>query len=442
MLSKLIVKYELKKIILAIPSASKAKRREILSSLEQLDIDILTIPNMADILAGHAKIEDVSQVDINDLLGRDGVSPEPGLLMKNISDKTVLVTGAGGSIGSELCRQIILQKPSQLVLFEKNEYSLYAIEQELLHIADTENIDVPIFPILGSVQSFERLVNVFNGFGVDTIYHAAAFKHVPLVEQNVVEGIRNNVFGTLHAVKAAVEASVEAFVLVSTDKAVRPTNIMGATKRYAELVCQAFAFDPATATQFTIVRFGNVLGSSGSVIPKFRQQIEKGGPVTVTHQDITRYFMTIPEAAQLVIQAGAMSKGGEVFVLDMGSPVKIIELAQRMIRLSGHSYRFENQPARDGSIAIQIIGLRPGEKLFEELLVGDDVTGTAHESIMQALESFVEKDVLLNHIIQLENLCDEYNVAAICSHLKEMPLAFEPISMSSDLLDQARLRTH
>jgi len=217
---------------------------------------------------------------------------------------------------------------------------------------------------------------------------------------------------------------------------------MGATKRYAELVCQAFAFDPATATQFTIVRFGNVLGSSGSVIPKFRQQIEKGGPVTVTHQDITRYFMTIPEAAQLVIQAGAMSKGGEVFVLDMGSPVKIIELAQRMIRLSGHSYRFENQPARDGSIAIQIIGLRPGEKLFEELLVGDDVTGTAHESIMQALESFVDKTVLLNHIKQLENLCDEYNVAAICSHLKEMPLAFEPISMSSDLLDQARLRTY
>ncbi len=346
-----------------------------------------------------------------------------------------MVTGAGGSIGSELCRQIICCKPSKLVLFELSEYALYAIDKELNEICQDEGIDLEIVPLLGSVQRQNRLVTIMNNFQIQTVYHAAAYKHVPLVEYNVVEGVRNNIFGTLYSAQAAIAAGVETFVLISTDKAVRPTNTMGATKRIAELALQALA-SAQNKTHFCMVRFGNVLGSSGSVVPLFRKQIRTGGPLTVTHPDIIRYFMTIPEAAQLVIQAGAMGCGGDVFVLDMGEPVRIIELAHRMIRLSGLSLKNEKNPA--GDIEVKITGLRPGEKLYEELLIGDNVSGTHHPRIMKANESMLPWTELRVLLTKIDTACHEFDHEQLRHLLLEAPAAFTPTDGICDLVWKAK----
>ncbi len=380
-LVKLIDKFHVRDVLLAMPSASRSRRSEILRSLEELPVHIRTLPDLTDIAEGKLEVSDIQEVDIADLLGREAVEPDPMLLTANITGKTVMVTGAGGSIGSELSRQIVRLKPSRLLLFEISEFALYQIEQELRHLAT----QVEVIALLGSVVDRTRLTSICQHFSVQTVYHAAAYKHVPMVEKNVGEGIRNNVFGTLHCAQAAIAAKVETFVLISTDKAVRPTNTMGASKRMAELVLQALAQE--SVTRFTMVRFGNVLGSSGSVVPLFREQIAKGGPVTVTDPQIIRYFMTIPEAAELVIQAGAMGQGGDVFVLDMGSSVKIVDLAKRMIHLSGFTVQNSENP--DGDIEITFTGLRPGEKLFEELLIGENVSQTAHQKIMRAEEHVI-----------------------------------------------------
>lgn len=384
-------------ILLAMPSAARARRREILESLESMPLRIRSVPGIVDIATGRVSVADLQEVEIADLLGRDAVEPRIELLHRCIERQVVLVTGAGGSIGSELCRQILLNGPSTLLLYEHSEFNLYAIHGELQQQIKRQALSVDLVPVLGSVRDFLHLREVMSLWQVDTVYHAAAYKHVPMVEHNVVEGVQNNVIGTFNAARSAVEAGVANFVLISTDKAVRPTNVMGATKRLAEMVLQAFAREAELAfgepsgtkmrTRFTMVRFGNVLGSSGSVIPLFRQQIARGGPVTVTHPRITRYFMTIPEAAQLVIQAGSLGQGGDVFVLDMGEPVQIVDLARRMIQLTGLSVRDENVPG--GDISIEFTGLRPGEKLYEELLIGDNVSPTEHPKIMRASEEFL-----------------------------------------------------
>lgn len=400
-LVKLIDRYKIRDILLAMPSASRSRRNEILQSLEDYPVHIRTLPDLTDIAEGKLEVSDIQEVDIADLLGREPVPADQQLLHANITDKTVMVTGAGGSIGSELCRQIIKLAPAKLILFEISEYALYRIEQELRN-ADS---DITLITMLGSVVDTQRLTTVCQRFAVQTIYHAAAYKHVPMVEKNSSEGIRNNVFGTLHCAQAAIAAKVETFVLISTDKAVRPTNTMGASKRMAELVLQALA--KHSETRFTMVRFGNVLGSSGSVVPLFRKQIAKGGPVTVTHPDIIRYFMTIPEAAELVIQAGALGEGGDVFVLDMGVAVKILDLAKRMIHLSGFSVKDAANP--EGDIEIIFTGLRPGEKLYEELLIGENVRATIHSKIMRAEERVIDwKDLerILNALQQATEQAD------------------------------------
>ncbi|SDH74525.1 NDP-sugar epimerase, includes UDP-GlcNAc-inverting 4,6-dehydratase FlaA1 and capsular polysaccharide biosynthesis protein EpsC [Vibrio xiamenensis] len=430
----LIEKYGIKQILLAVPNASRTQRREILDSLVPFPAEVLTIPDMQDIVEGRASIDEFKDVDIEDLLGRDPVEPEPTLMKANITDKVVMVTGAGGSIGSELCRQIIRQKPKVLVLFELSEFALYQIDRELSLLIEKYKLNLTVVPLLGSVQRINRLSTVMKSFSVQTVYHAAAYKHVPLVEYNVVEGVRNNVFGTYYAAKAAVEANVESFVLISTDKAVRPTNVMGATKRMAELGLQAIS-QTGTSTRFCMVRFGNVLGSSGSVIPLFKKQIAKGGPVTVTHPDIIRYFMTIPEAAQLVIQAGAMGKGGDVFVLDMGEPVKITDLAKNLIQLSGLEVKSDDNPY--GDIEIKFTGLRPGEKLFEELLIGDNVNQTDHSRIMTAQEvclSPSEYDALFQ---KLDTACHDFDHQTIRNLLLEAPTGFNPTDGIGDLVWKA-----
>jgi len=385
-------------ILLAIPSATRARRREVLADLEHHPLHVRSVPGFMDLASGRVKVEDLQEVDIADLLGRDSVAPDEGLLARCIHGKVVLVTGAGGSIGSELSRQILQLAPAILILLDHSEYSLYAIHRELAQQVNEQALRLDLIPILGSVGNTHRLLDVMRTWNVDTVYHAAAYKHVPMVEHNIAEGVLNNVMGTLHCAQAAIQAGVSHFVLISTDKAVRPTNIMGSTKRLAEMALQALSQEAAPVlygqpagvnqvnrTRFTMVRFGNVLGSSGSVIPLFREQIRRGGPVTVTHPQITRYFMTIPEAAQLVLQAGSMGLGGDVFVLDMGAPIKIAELAEKMIHLSGLSVRTERNPA--GDIAIQFTGLRPGEKLYEELLIGNNVTPTLHPMILTANEA-------------------------------------------------------
>jgi FlaA1/EpsC-like NDP-sugar epimerase len=381
-LDKLIIKLDVADLLLAIPSASRSRRNEILALVRPTAATIRTLPGLADLAHGRVTVNDLRELDIEDLLGRDAVAPNQLLLAKNIADKTVMVTGAGGSIGSELCRQALQLRPKVLLLIEQSEFNLYTIHQELEKLAD--NVDlagVALIPLLASVQDEARIDGILAGWMPDTIYHAAAYKHVPLVEQNPTEGVRNNVFGTLNIALLAKKHAVRDFVLISTDKAVRPTNIMGATKRVAEQVLQALAAE-GSDTRFSMVRFGNVLGSSGSVVPLFRRQIKAGGPITITHEEITRYFMTIPEAAQLVIQAGAMATGGEVFVLDMGDPVKIVDLAARMIELTGLSLRDAANP--DGDIEIEFVGLRPGEKLYEELLIGDNPEASGHARIMKA----------------------------------------------------------
>lgn len=379
-------------VLMALPSISRSRRMDIVRWLETLNVRVQTVPGLADIAMGKARLEEVRDVAIEDLLGRDSVPPRQDLLHRCISGKDVLVTGAGGSIGSELCRQILKLSPGRLVLLEQSEFSLYAIEKELRQLVAAGKLKVEIVPVLGSVVNRGLMEKLCQHYRVDTVYHAAAYKHVPIVEANPASGVRNNILGTFEAAQGAEAAGVKHFILVSTDKAVRPTNVMGATKRFAELVLQAMAAR-GSSTVFAMVRFGNVLGSSGSVVPLFRDQIRQGGPVTVTHPDVIRYFMTIPEASQLVIQAGALAEGGEVFVLDMGEPVRILDLATTMIHLMGLSVKDETNP--QGDIGLEFTGLRPGEKLYEELIIGECSQGTGHEMIMQATEDFLEWDEVL-----------------------------------------------
>ena len=437
-LSQLVAKYDVEKILLAIPSASREEKKRILKNLELLDVEVLSIPGMRELVEGKISVQSLKKVSVMDLLGRDPVAPIPELITANIQDKIVMVTGAGGSIGSELCRQIINNRPQALILFELSEFLLYSIEKELREFVLDQGLNISIVPLLGSVQHQKRLYTVMSTFKVQTIYHAAAYKHVPMVEFNTIEGVRNNVFGTFHCALAAIDAKVETFVLISTDKAVRPTNTMGASKRMAELVLQALAARTDHSTRFCMVRFGNVLGSSGSVVPVFEKQIAHGGPITLTHKDITRYFMTIPEAAQLVIQAGAMGKGGDVFVLDMGESVKIIDLAKQMIRLSGFEIQDENHPK--GDIAIKITGLRPGEKLYEELLIVDNVTQTAHSRIMTANEIMLAWPELEALLQRLALACKESDYRLVRELLLEAPTAFHPTDPLCDLIWQKQIQ--
>lgn len=420
-LPELIADMGITHVFLALPNIDRTHKRNIISYVTKLHVQLKTIPSFSALASGIAKVGDIVDVDVEDLLGREIVPPKPALLSKCITGKVVLVTGAGGSIGSELCRQILRCGPSELVLLDASEYNLYAIHRELLEICNVKNFNVPIVPLLGNVQNERKMRGVFAQFKVQTVYHAAAYKHVPIVENNISEGIENNVFGTLAATRAAALAGVETFVLISTDKAVRPTNIMGASKRIAELIVQAYA-RRYPQTNHSVVRFGNVLGSSGSVVPLFREQISRGGPVTVTHPEVQRYFMTIPEAAQLVLQAGAMGGQGDVFVLDMGEPVHIIDFARRMITLMGHVEKDAEHP--DGDIEIQIIGLRPGEKLVEELLLGNATVGTGHPKILRAQEEYLSEEKLHESLTALRQAINTEDIAAIQVILEDIVKGF------------------
>jgi FlaA1/EpsC-like NDP-sugar epimerase len=424
-------------LLLAIPSSTRARRREILGYLEGYPLHVRSVPGFMDLASGRVKVDDIQEVDIADLLGRDSVPAQEDLLERCIKNRVVMVTGAGGSIGSELCRQILTLGPTDLLLFDHSEYNLYSIQSELEQRVQSEALNVRLMFILGSVRNQDRLLDVMKFWSVDTVYHAAAYKHVPMVEHNIAEGILNNLMGTLNTAQAALQAGVENFVLISTDKAVRPTNVMGSTKRLAELVLQALSKELAPVlfgdasnvssvnkTRFTMVRFGNVLGSSGSVIPLFHKQIQAGGPLTVTHPKITRYFMTIPEAAQLVIQAGSLGQGGDVFVLDMGEPVKIVELAEKMIHLSGLSVRSDKNPR--GDIKINFSGLRPGEKLYEELLIGDNVAATSHPMIMRASEEFLTWDALKEKLSVLLIAVEAHDYVLIRQILKSIVSGYSP----------------
>jgi FlaA1/EpsC-like NDP-sugar epimerase len=427
-IQKLIEDHKVSEVLLALPSISRKKRNQIIEKLSPLPVHVRSLPSVSELAGGKVKVDDLLEVNLRDLLGRDSVKPNKDLLKINITDKVVLVTGAGGSIGSELCRQIVKLKPKKIILYELSESSLYQIEQEL---AQLSLYHVEVFAILGSVKDKLRIRNVFNFFKVETVYHAAAYKHVPLVEYNQSEGVLNNSIGTLNVAKAAISAGIETFVLISTDKAVRPTNTMGTTKRVAELILQALS-QSSSITCFTMVRFGNVLDSSGSVIPKFKKQIKSGGPVTVTDKNIVRYFMTIPEAVELVIQAGAMGKGGDVFVLEMGQPILIYDLAVKMIQLSGLQVIDKNN--LEGDIEIQYTGLRPGEKLYEELLVGENVSQTEHKLIMTANEKMIDWDKLEPILIKLENAALNSDQLKIRNLLKELVPEFKPETKISDLL--------
>lgn len=418
-------------VLLALPSISKSQRRDILEKLADYSVHVKTIPNMPGIISGES-VDSLRDVEPEDLLGRDAVPSVSALISQSITGKSVLVSGAGGSIGSEICRQVIKNSPKALVLYEICEYALYSIEKELREVLSASNQDTSIYPVLGNVLDGMRIERVLERFSVQTIYHAAAYKHVPMVEHNVFEGVRNNSFGTKVIAQAALSQSVERFVLISTDKAVRPTNVMGATKRLAELVLQDFA-SRSDKTVFSMVRFGNVLGSSGSVVPLFRQQINDGGPVTVTHPEITRFFMTIPEAASLVIQAGSLAEGGDVFVLDMGEPVKITELAGRMIKLMGYDVKGPDTPE---GVEITYSGLRPGEKLYEELLIGDDVIGTEHPKIMRAREELLETS-RLNELLDLLVVAMEVGDSQSARNvLKDAVAGFRPSTGDVDWLQQ------
>jgi FlaA1/EpsC-like NDP-sugar epimerase len=425
---RIIEKKGCRHVFLAMPSATHARRLEIIKAIRPFDIKIKTIPNLADIISGRSQLSAVRDIAPEDLLGRDPVPPDPELLRRNIEGKVVLVSGAGGSIGSELCRQIMQLGPSKLVLYEISEFALYQIDTELRDSADKYANAPEILPILGSVQDSTRIEKTISEHCVNTIYHTAAYKHVPIVEDNIIEGIRNNIFGTLVIASAAKRLGVSNFTLISTDKAVRPTNIMGATKRVAELICQAYSLE-SSSTMFSIVRFGNVLGSTGSVIPRFKAQIDRGGPVTVTHADINRYFMTIPEASQLVIQAGALAQGGDVFVLDMGKPVKIMDLAIDAIRLHGLvPYKVDNPNEFNpdlGDIPIYVTGLRKGEKLYEELLVGNNPIVTRHPRIMAESEVSMTFVDLKNFLDQLCNACDASDAQTAISILRHLPINYE-----------------
>jgi FlaA1/EpsC-like NDP-sugar epimerase len=436
-------------ILLAVPSSARARRREILGFLEGYPLHVRSVPNFTDLAAGRVKVDDLQEVDIADLLGRDSVPAQDDLLEHCISDQCVLVTGAGGSIGSELCRQILLLKPTTLLLLDHGEFNLYTILSELEERISREALNVKLLPILGSVSNHAKLLDVMKTWRVNTVYHAAAYKHVPMVEHNIAEGVMNNVIGTLNTAQAALQAGVANFVLVSTDKAVRPTNVMGSTKRLAELTLQALSRETAPVmfgdrakvhqvnkTRFSMVRFGNVLGSSGSVIPLFHKQIKSGGPLTVTHPKITRYFMTIPEAAQLVIQAGSMGRGGDVFVLDMGEPVRIIELAEKMVHLSGLSIRSEKNP--QGDIAIEFTGLRPGEKLYEELLIGDNVVATRHPMIMSAHEDYLPWEAFKVRLSSLLKAVEEDDYTLVRQILRDTVSGYAPDGDIVDWIYQQR----
>ncbi len=437
-----VERHDVSDILLALPSASRQRRHRIIEELRSVPVHIRTLPGMADLASGRVSISDFRELDVEDLLGRDPVPPNSVLLARDLAGKVVLVTGAAGSIGAELCRQILAEQPSKLLLIDHNEFGLYSIHQELQAILSERSSNgcvVPeLVPLLANVRDYRRISDICRAYEPNTVYHAAAYKHVPMVEHNPCEGAANNVLGTLNVARAAMENGAASFVLISTDKAVRPTNVMGASKRIAELILQALAVEvmvrydderPVAGlvrnrTRFAMVRFGNVLGSSGSVVPLFRRQIEAGGPITLTHPDVTRYFMTIPEAAQLVLQAGAMGQGGEVFVLDMGEPVRINELARRMIKLSGHTVRDESNP--DGDVEIEITGLRPGEKLYEELLIGDDPSPTPHPRILKARESYRTWSDLRPWLTQLEKATQGNEVQEVREVLQELVIGYRP----------------
>lgn len=452
----LVARFGVTDILLALPSITRERRNQIIENLYALPVHIRTLPGLADLTSGRVTVHDIRELDIEDLLGRPPVPPNSPVLSRNLAGKVVLVTGAGGSIGSELCRQIVAENPHQLLLVDHNEFGLYSIHEELRAFGIQKGLATEIFPLLGSVVNYARMSEICRTYRPQTIYHAAAYKHVPMVEYNPMEGVTNNAFGTLNMARVAIENQAAHFVLISTDKAVRPTNVMGASKRVAELILQALAdnrcprFDildddarsnAANRTLFSMVRFGNVLGSSGSVVPLFRRQISMGGPVTVTHQEVTRYFMTISEAVQLVLQASAMAQGGEVFVLDMGMPVKIYELARRMVTLSGFTVRNDNHPR--GDIEIVITGLRPGEKLYEELLIGESPSTTAHPRIMQAREEFLPWDDLatqLKGLHQAVRVNDVRNIRELLSRLvpgsKLDPQGFDHLFLAQNTLGQ------
>ncbi|WP_327207909.1 nucleoside-diphosphate sugar epimerase/dehydratase [Rhizobium johnstonii] len=422
-------------VLLALPSASRQRRNEILEHIRKARVNVRTLPDLTALAQGRIAVSDIRELEIEDLLGREAVAPRQELLDKSMRNKVVMVTGAGGSIGGELCRQILRNEPSSLILLDQNEFALYNIHAELRKLAELyRHENLQIVPILCSVRDQDRMEHIMQSWRPQTLYHAAAYKHVPLVEHNAVEGIKNNVMGTLVAARAANKCGVSNFVLISTDKAVRPTNVMGASKRLAEMVLQALAAESATdrmRTNFSMVRFGNVLGSSGSVVPLFRQQIKEGGPVTLTHPDITRYFMTISEASQLVIQAGAMAEGGDVFLLDMGEPVRIADLARKMVELSGLAVRDEDNP--EGDIELSVTGLRPGEKLFEELLIGDNAETTEHPRIMKAREDFLSWPELSRRLNALNAALDRNDMIAARATLAELVSGYSSTGEVSDL---------
>lgn len=436
-LSELIDNFSVRQILLAIPSASHAERKEILNRLEHLPVHVKTVPELFDMRSGKVHVDEIRDIDIEDLLGRDIVPPDPDLMGACITGKSVMVTGAAGSIGSELCRQIVSLRPARLVLLDSFEFGLYDVEQELQNLHDSLNDGdsherTEIIALLGNVCNRGLMEAAMKRFGVKTVYHVAAYKQVPMVEKNVVEGVHNNIFGTAVSAMVAQQCGIEHFVLISTDKAVRPTNVMGATKRFAEQVLQALTGRQGSKTCFSMVRFGNVLGSSGSVVPLFRRQISEGGPVTVTHPEVTRYFMTVEEAAQLVIQAGSMASGGDVFVLDMHDPIRIVDLARKMIHLMGYDVKDEN--SYRGDIAIEYTGLRPGEKLFEELLIGESVTGTEHPKIMRAEEDYLPWETLEPMLKELEAACSRMDLEKIRNILMLAVDGFEPETLNDDPL--------
>lgn len=429
-IGQLINDHDIERVMLALGNAPRTERLRIIRHLEAFAVKVQTVPGFEDLIHERARVEELRDIQIEDLLGRDPVKGDPKLMETNIRDKVVMVTGAGGSIGSELCRQILQHAPTTLVLFELNEYNLYKIEEELKQWIGEHQANTELVPLLGSVQHQNRLEMAMRSFGVETVYHAAAYKHVPLVEQNLIEGMRNNLFGTKSCAEAAIAAEVGTFVLISTDKAVRPTNIMGASKRLAELMLQSLSTTQETTT-LCIVRFGNVLGSSGSVVPKFREQIKQGGPISVTHPEVTRYFMTTSEAAQLVIQAGAMATGGDVFVLEMGEPVKIADMAKEMIALSGLTLKNKDYP--DGDIEIDYTGLRPGEKLYEELLVKQNCLGTDHPRIMRAEEDSLSWDEMKRLLDRLNEYCSHFQFQELHEAVMNSPASFKPQHTINDL---------
>ena len=433
----LVKNKNIKYLFLALPKMQSSKRNQIINRVSKYNLFVRTLPNISDLAKGNIVKSDLVELEIDDLLGRDKVEPDRVLMQKNIKSKVVLVTGAGGSIGSELCRQILKIKPKKLLLLDSNEFSLYSILNELENLQKDK--DLEIIPILASIQDKKKIIILLNKWKPETIYHAAAYKHVPIVEQNIVEGLKNNVFGTLVIAEASLKSKVDNFVFISTDKAVRPTSVMGASKRLGEMILQALYHNKSTRdiTKFSMVRFGNVLDSSGSVIPKFRKQIKDRTPITLTHPDVTRYFMTIKEAAELVIQASAMSDGGDVFVLDMGESVKIIDLAKKMIALSGLKLKEDNNP--EGDISIKITGLRPGEKLFEELLIGNNPSLTIHPKIFKAKEDFLEWDILQPYLVKLENLLSDNDAKKIIKIMEKIVSGYQSSPVIQDLFSKEKI---